>query len=55
MKHRIVLIGAGSVTFGLSTIGDILKNNTLEGSTIVLHDIDAKALSRVAEISQQYV
>jgi alpha-galactosidase len=55
MNHRIVLIGAGSATFGLGTIGDILKNKVLEGSTIVLHDIDAGALSRVAEISQQYV
>ncbi|SVB17423.1 uncharacterized protein METZ01_LOCUS170277 [marine metagenome] len=27
MNHRIVLIGAGSATFGLGTIGDILKNN----------------------------
>ena len=37
--HRIVLIGAGSTIFGLGVVGDIFKSKTLEGSTIVLHEI----------------
>ena len=38
--NKIVLIGAGSTQFGLGTIGDIFKSKVLEGSTIVLHDIN---------------
>ena len=41
---KIVLIGAGSANFGLGTVGDIFKSETLKGSTIVLHDINTKAL-----------
>jgi alpha-galactosidase len=52
---KIVLIGAGSATFGLGTIGDILKSRSLQGSSIVLHDIDSQALSRVEDIAQRFV
>lgn len=43
---RIVLVGAGSTSFGISTIGDLLTVGAepLAGSTIVLHDIDEPAL-----------
>ena len=44
MQKRIVLIGAGSTNFGLATVGDIFKSKILAGSTIVLHDINAKTL-----------
>jgi len=40
MQTRIVLIGAGSAQFGYGTIGDILQSELLEGSHIVLHDIN---------------
>jgi len=43
-KHKIVLIGAGSLQFGLSTVGNILESEILEGSTITLHDIDPENL-----------
>ncbi len=47
---RIVLIGAGSVSFGLSTMGDLmtagLEKDALRGSTIVFHDINEDALRR---------
>jgi len=36
---KIVLIGAGSLQFGLGTVGSILNSSILKGSTIVLHDI----------------
>ncbi|NOZ04629.1 MAG: alpha-glucosidase [FCB group bacterium] len=55
MNPRITLIGAGSATFGLGTIGDIINNKSLEGSTIVLHDINSGALDRIADISGQYI
>ena len=42
--NKIVLIGAGSVNFGLGTLGDIFKSKILEGSTITLHDINPKTL-----------
>ena len=44
MNKKIVLIGAGSANFGLGTISDIYKSKILEGSTITLHDINAKTL-----------
>ena len=50
MEKRVVLIGAGSAQFGMGTIGDICKSSILEGSTIVLHDINAEALRQVADL-----
>ena len=52
--HRIVLIGAGSTNFGLGVVGDIFKSNFLEGSTIILHDINAKALDNTFKIASEY-
>lgn len=53
--QRIVLIGAGSANFGLGALGDIVKSRILQGSTIVLHDINAEALSRVERIGREYI
>ena len=44
---KIVLIGAGSLTFGLGTVGSIITSKSLEGSTINLHDINAENLELV--------
>ena len=55
MKSTIVLIGAGSAMFGLGTLGDIFKSKTLEGSSIVLHDINPQALRRVEDIARQFI
>ena len=52
--NKIVLIGAGSTNFGLGTISDIFKSKFLEGSTIVLHDINSKTLINTAEIANKY-
>ena len=52
--HRIVLIGAGSTIFGLGVVGDIFKSKTLEGSTIVLHDINPEALNNTLKIANAY-
>ena len=54
MQKRIVLIGAGSSNFGLGTIGDIFKSKVLEGSTIVLHDINTESLKNSESIANNY-
>ena len=46
-KQKIVLIGAGSLTFGMGTVGTILESEVLQGSTISLHDINAESLELV--------
>jgi alpha-galactosidase len=43
-NQKIVLIGAGSLQFGLGSVGNMLKSTVLEGSTICLHDINAETL-----------
>lgn len=43
-KEKVVLIGAGSLQFGLGSVGNMLESKVLEGSTICLHDINAEAL-----------
>jgi len=44
-NQKIVLIGAGSLQFGLSSVGNILESEGLLGSTIYLHDINETALT----------
>lgn len=55
MKNKIVLIGAGSAMFGLGTLGDIFKSKVLEGSSIVLHDINPRSLRKVEGIVRQHI
>ncbi|MDY6834323.1 MAG: hypothetical protein SVY53_05925 [Chloroflexota bacterium] len=55
MNKDIVLVGAGSISFGLGTLGDILKSGPLEGTRVVLQDINQSALQKVNQIAQDYV
>ncbi len=55
MSQRIVLIGAGSAMFGLGTLGDIFKETVLEGTTIVLHDINPQSLKLTQTEAQRYI
>jgi alpha-galactosidase len=55
MRKRIVLIGAGSAMFGLGALGDVFKCKALEGSVVVLHDIDETALNRVESVARGYI
>lgn len=41
---KIVLIGAGSLQFGLGTVGSIINSTVLKHSTVVLHDINQENL-----------
>lgn len=47
MEKRIVLIGAGSTSFGPAMFIDLYLSEILEGSTIVLHDIDKAKLDMI--------
>lgn len=51
-KEKIVLIGAGSLIFGLGAVGNILASKVLEGATICLHDINAETLDLAHQASQ---
>ena len=55
MKKQIVLIGAGSAQFGYGTIGDILQSKVLQGSHIVLHDLNPNTLAVVKENAQAFI
>lgn len=55
MEKRIVLIGAGSAMFGLGALGDIFKCKALQGSTVVLHDINPDALQHVESVTRDFV
>jgi alpha-galactosidase len=48
-KQKIVLIGAGSLTFGLGTVGSIFESEALSGATISLHDINEETLEVVTQ------
>jgi len=50
MDKKIVLVGAGSVSFGPSTFTDIYLSDLLPGSTIVLHDINKNKLEMIYEL-----
>jgi alpha-galactosidase len=50
MEKRIVLVGAGSASFGPPTLVDLNVSKVLSGSTIVLHDINEEKLNMVYEI-----
>jgi len=50
MDKKIVLVGAGSTSFGPSMLNDLFLNDVLKGSTIVLHDINKEKLEMIAEL-----
>jgi len=45
---KIVVIGAGSASFGLSTLASIMRSQALRGSTLGLVDIDRKGLETMS-------
>ncbi len=53
--QKIVLIGAGSLQFGLGSVGSIIESKILKGSTICLHDINEKNLELAAEACRSAV
>lgn len=55
MSTKIVLIGAGSAQFGFDMLGDIFQSEILGDCHVVLHDIDADALTRVHRAGEDYI
>ena len=54
-NQKIVLIGAGSLQFGVGSVGNMLKSKVLEGSTICLHDINAETLELTYKVCQSAI
>ena len=50
MDKKIVLVGAGSASFGPAMFTDLYYSKHLDGSTIVLHDIDKEKLEMIYEL-----
>ncbi len=52
MEKRIVLVGAGSTSFGPAMFNDIYLSDVLAGSTVVLHDINKEKLEMIYDLLQ---
>jgi alpha-galactosidase len=50
---KIVFLGAGSMSFGLSTYRDMFSSNVLAGSTLTLVDTNPEALARMAGLARR--
>jgi alpha-galactosidase len=50
---KIVFIGAGSMSFGLSTYRNLFSTQELAGSTLCLVDIDRENLKRMAALARK--
>ena len=53
MSYRIVVIGAGSYSFGTMTIRDLMKAPELKGTALVLVDINEKRLDRMTRLARR--
>ncbi|TFF98131.1 MAG: hypothetical protein EU540_08220 [Promethearchaeota archaeon] len=54
-NEKIVIIGAGSLQFGLGSVGSVINSEVLTGSTVCLHDINEKNLELVTQACQSAV
>ena len=54
-KEKIVIIGAGSLQFGLGSVGSIINSDILQGSTICLHDINATNLELISQVCNEAI
>jgi len=52
---KIVLVGAGSATFGLKMLRDIVLTPGLRGSKLALVDVNEEALANIAGIAERVV
>lgn len=52
---KIVLVGAGSMQFGIGTLSDIFSSESLRGSEVTLHDINGAAMERVLAAAQRFL
>ena len=54
-KEKIVIIGAGSLQFGLGSVGSVVNSDVLQGSTISLHDINQANLDLVTQSCKEAI
>ncbi|MHB0876338.1 MAG: family 4 glycosyl hydrolase [Anaerolineae bacterium] len=54
-KPKIVLIGAGSASFGIGTVRDIVQSPELVGGTLVLVDINRQSVRDIASLARMMV
>ena len=54
-KEKIVIIGAGSLQFGLGSVGSIISSDVLTGCTVSLHDINEENLDLATQACQSAV
>lgn len=54
-NRKNVVIGAGSLQFGLGTVGSIFHSEVLKGSQVCLHDIDKESLELVTRGCKQAI
>jgi len=52
-KRKIVIIGAGSASFGPTTLATIVRNEALHGSELVLVDLDGNAAETAAQVARR--
>jgi alpha-galactosidase len=50
-RKKIVVIGAGSASFGLSTLAGLMRNEALHGCELCLVDIDRHGLEAIYELA----
>ncbi len=55
MSPRIVLVGAGSSVFAYNSILDASNLEVLQGSNLVLHDIDEKKLNKIGVLAEKII
>jgi alpha-galactosidase len=55
MTPRIVLIGAGSSVFGYNSVLDAANIDALQGSNLILHDIDEARLEKMSSLAKRIV
>jgi alpha-galactosidase len=52
-RPKIVVVGAGSATFGIDCLAGIFRTSGLHGSTLVLVDIDERKLEQTERIARR--
>lgn len=52
-RTKIVVIGAGSASFGLANLGAILRTPELSGSELCLVDINSKGLEQITKLAER--
>ena len=53
VKEKIVIIGAGSASFGPSTLSSLMQSRKLAGSTVTLVDVDVAALGEMTLLAKR--